>query len=93
MNKQPINASTNKEYTGLNVCTLMNTPFADQTWATYKQWQELGFQVQKGEKGTKIQKIVVVMDKKTGDDKKVPKNYTVFNVAQVKNIEEQKESA
>lgn len=93
MNAQPTNALTHKEYTGFNISTLMSTSFADQTWATYKQWQELGFQVQKGQKGIRIKKIVVVLDKKTGENKRVPKNYTVFNIAQVKSTCEQKQTA
>lgn len=88
----PTNALTKKEYTGGNIAELQSTGYSDNTWATYRQWKSLGYQVQKGEKGTKIIKFVKVerKDKKTGkvEEKLAPKGYTVFNIAQVAEIEE-----
>jgi hypothetical protein len=54
--ESPVNASTGKFYRGLNVVALWaaayvknySTPY----WATFKQWQELGANVKKGEKST-----------------------------------------
>ena len=47
------NAKTGAEYRGENAEVLMRMELAAKykhgTWATYKQWQELGFQVKKGE--------------------------------------------
>ncbi len=54
----PVNAATNKPYRGVNVVAL----WVDATfrryisgyWASYKQWQTLGAQVRKGERGSVI---------------------------------------
>ena len=52
----PVNALTGKAYRGVNILTLWVEShlkgFSDPTWATYKQWQELGKQVSKGERST-----------------------------------------
>lgn len=82
------NYFTGTEYQGrnaqdLNSSTRLNKHEENQ-WATYKQWYEGGYQVQKGEHGTSIQ--VVREDEKT--KKTVVKWYKVFNIAQVKEIEE-----
>ena len=63
----PTNYTTEKEYTGGNIFLLLDTPFNDQRWATYKQRKDAGFQVQKGQKGIRLTKIVTVKDKKTGE--------------------------
>ncbi len=84
----PTNYTTEKEYTGGNVFTLLDSKYADQRWATYRQWKLAGFQVQKGQKGFKLTKIVTVEDKKTGEPKKVPRSFTVFNIEQVKEIKD-----
>jgi antirestriction protein ArdC len=59
-------------------------------WGTYKQWDELGGNVRKGEKGTKI----VFWSKASKENKQGEKEeyafakaYFVFNVAQVDGIE------
>ncbi|WP_150408518.1 ArdC-like ssDNA-binding domain-containing protein, partial [Acidithiobacillus caldus] len=48
----PINAITKKPYRGVNMQTLMlSTPDpTDNRWCTYKQAEERGWQVRKGEK-------------------------------------------
>ena len=84
----PINALTQNEYTGENRCLLLATFYPEQEWATYKQWLELGYQVQKGQKGTKIVRMMVIKSKNGGKDKTVPRHYTVFNVDQCKLIEQ-----
>ena len=60
----PTNYTTEKEYTGGNIFLLLDTPFADQRWATYRQWKSAGFQVQKGQKGIRLTKIVTIDDKR-----------------------------
>ncbi len=54
---------------------------------TYARWQALGYQVQKGEKGTKIKtyRRIKKVDKKTGKHKSfsIPKTTTVFCLCQV----------
>jgi antirestriction protein ArdC len=56
----PKNAHTGKHYRGSNVLSLWinadDKKFEHQVWATFKQWQELGAQVRKGEKGSLIVK-------------------------------------
>tara|TARA_R110002096_G_scaffold356080_1_gene549317 strand:+ start:170 stop:448 length:279 start_codon:yes stop_codon:yes gene_type:complete len=87
MNVQPTNAKTGNEYTNTNVLKLICAGYEDNTWATYRQWLQLGFQVQKGQKGTRLQKIVVVNEKRSGKEKRVPRTFSVFNVSQVVEIE------
>lgn len=56
--KAPANAITRKAYRGVNVLSLWITAqavgYSSNEWATFKQWQERGCQVRKGEKGTPI---------------------------------------
>lgn len=56
----PKNALTEKQYRGSNILSLWidadEKKFEHQVWATFKQWQELGAQVRKGEKGSLIVK-------------------------------------
>lgn len=87
MPKAPQNYFTGTEYQGGNALTLTNcqrgSNYEQNQWATYKQWFENGYQVQKGEHGTSI---LVVKDEP--DSKKVAvRYYKVFNIAQVKEIE------
>lgn len=53
----PCNARTGNFYHGVNVPLLwvyqIKRGFASGTWATYRQWQDMGAQVRKGEKGHK----------------------------------------
>ena len=60
---------------------------------TYKIWQSLGYQVQKGQKAlitTKLWKPVNVTDKKTGkkQEKMILCNASLFSYEQVKKIED-----
>jgi antirestriction protein ArdC len=54
----PENANTGKTYRGINIPVLwahqLHGGFKSGLWATYKQWQEQGAQVRKGEKGSHI---------------------------------------
>ncbi|MBX9711252.1 MAG: ssDNA-binding domain-containing protein, partial [Xanthobacteraceae bacterium] len=56
----PRNALTEKQYRGSNILSLWidadEKKFEHQVWATFKQWQEIGAQVRKGEKGSLIVK-------------------------------------
>jgi antirestriction protein ArdC len=55
----PVNAVSGKRYNGSNIFYLMTAGmeegYSDPRWVTYKQAQEQGWQVRKGEKGTKIE--------------------------------------
>jgi len=54
----PMNAATDKAYRGVNVIALwvdaMSKRYISGYWASYKQWQTLGAQVRKGERGSII---------------------------------------
>jgi antirestriction protein ArdC len=52
---RPVNALTGNSYRGVNVVALWagaeRRGFATGAWATYRQWNQLGAQIRKGEKG------------------------------------------
>lgn len=96
----PINLVSRKRYRGINTLVLWvsasSKGYADQTWATYRQWSEAGGQVRKGERATQI----VFWDARTvrggerdqppavpADEKEsrriIVKSYSVFNASQV----------
>ena len=54
----PVNAATDKPYHGVNVVALwvdaMAKRYISGYWASYKQWQGIGAQVRKGERGSII---------------------------------------
>ncbi len=78
----PHNALTKKDYNGINALILMMA--GNSTFATYKQWSELGCQVRKGSKGHGI--LVPMLSKKdaNGDQRLFGwKGATVFGSDQV----------
>jgi antirestriction protein ArdC len=96
----PTNLVSRKKYRGINTLVLWISArakgYADQTWATYRQWAEAGAQVRKGERATQI----VFWDVRPvrggeqdqppadpADDKEsrriIAKSYSVFNASQV----------
>ena len=81
-----INYVTGESYSGNNLITLMQTDFPEAKFLTYRQALSIGRQVRKGEKGIPLMRIVSVreMDKNTKQLKlkKVPRYFTVFNIAQ-----------
>lgn len=91
---EPYNAVTGRPYNGINLLILGSAPYADLGWMTYKQAQELGANVRKGEHGTMVifWKFDRHEDKETGEIKVVPfaRGYTVFNVAQIENLDQLK---
>lgn len=52
---EPVHAVTGKPYRGMNSVNLMMAGYADPRWCTYKQAQERGWQVRRGEKSTLIE--------------------------------------
>lgn len=95
----PVNASTNRPYSGCNVVLLWIAQQDNPTWSasrflTFKQALELGGNVRKGEHGTKVYfwKPFLAKDRNPNaepDDKVkalVMREYTVFNVAQCENL-------
>jgi antirestriction protein ArdC len=90
----PHNATTGRAYNGINWLVLSCAPYASTGWLTYKQAQELGGNIRKGEKGTHIVfwSFPKVKDSETGKDKVIPfaKPYTVFNIDQCEGIDSAK---
>ncbi len=50
----PVNAISNKPYRGVNVLLLSMSRYTDHRWITYKQAQEKGGTVKKGERSTMV---------------------------------------
>lgn len=85
-------------YRGINILMLWATAtergYAAPLWLTYKQAQELGGQVRKGEKGALVVYANTItkteQDEATGEDvdREIPfmKGYTVFNAEQVEGL-------
>lgn len=92
----PRNFRTGKPYRGVNVFLLWSTPHSAPFWLTFKQAQELGGTVRKGEKGTQIvfykqlngkakqteEQTEEATDEKGNRSPFVLTYYTVFNVEQ-----------
>ena len=82
----PMNPTTGKKYNGINRLLLGFT--GARYFASYKQWEAKGCQVQRGERGTGIvfYKVFQKHDKATGEEVKIPvlRSYTVFSISQVK---------
>lgn len=90
----PVNVKTGSRYNGINVIMLCATSadkgYGVNIWGTYKQWQEKGAQVRKGEKGTMgilwktFEKEQTKPDGST-EKKVIPmmRGFTLFNVSQV----------
>lgn len=91
---EPYNAATGRPYNGVNLLILGSMPFADLGWITYKQAQELGGNVRKGEHGCGVIFWKFDRVKEEGSDKAkiVPfaRMYTVFNVSQCDGIDASK---
>ncbi|SRR5579885_710110 len=93
----PINAISRKPYRGVNTVCLWAASqakgYTTGEWATYKQWQERGAQVRKGEKSTtvvfwKFANSAAETDDTDGDERSgsrllFTRGYAVFNAAQV----------
>lgn len=91
----PTNAITGRAYRGLNVVTLWmdghTAGFQTGQWATYRQWNENGAQVRKGERGAPV---FFWQQRDNGDAEQggqeerrrfgfIAKAFTVFNADQV----------
>ena len=90
INISPLNAATKAEYRGINhmILGVRGSKYKSRYWLTYKQAQELGGNVRKGERGTPVVfwKIVQKDKEENGETKKtfypLLKRYTVFNADQ-----------
>lgn len=89
----PRNAISGRSYSGVNWMLLACEPYPDQRWLTYRQAQEIGGHVRKGEHGQQVIFWQPRDYKKTQTDGSeklehglILKTYTVFNVAQCDGI-------
>jgi len=89
----PRNLVSKKAYRGINILLLHAMSYESPFWLTFRQAQELGGSVRKGEKACPVVfwKQHEVEDKETGETQKIPmmRFYYVFNVSQcdgLKNI-------
>ncbi|MHC2543372.1 antirestriction protein ArdC [Sinorhizobium meliloti] len=86
--------ATGEASRGINVLMLWLASelagYEGNTWMTYRQAQDLGGQVRKGEKGSLVVKYGTFTPKEREDDdeRAIPylKGYTVFNVEQIENL-------
>ena len=91
----PHNAKTRRAYSGINIPLLWmgGGAYAANGWLTYKQAQEMGGTVRKGERGTTVvyaDRFIPKSEKDKGDDARFVwflKAYTVFNVEQCDGID------
>ncbi|MCA0941918.1 ssDNA-binding domain-containing protein [Salipiger pacificus] len=84
-----------EDYRGINVLMLWATAaskgYASARWMTYRQAQELGAQVRKGETSATVVKFgTVERESDDGDEKKIPycRAYRVFNSDQIDGLPE-----
>jgi antirestriction protein ArdC len=95
----PRNAATGHRYRGINVLTLGMSALAfasgDPRWATYKQAEERGWQVRKGERGTTgyfFKRLELRDDSKPDDDedavRRIPllRAFALFHASQIDGI-------
>jgi antirestriction protein ArdC/phage/plasmid primase-like uncharacterized protein/predicted RNA methylase len=68
----PINPTTGKRYRGINAVHLMAQGRGDSRWMTYRQAENAGGQVRRGEKGTSIQYWEFTRERKKLDEKGNP---------------------
>lgn len=80
-NGSPVNAKTGNEYRGVNVLALWEAEdrqnYTTNLWATYRQWNEIGAQVRRGEKGNAVV-FYKEFERNEKKDQKGKKNYRKF---------------
>jgi antirestriction protein ArdC len=92
------NIISKKPYNGINRVILGMSGFSSSKWASFKQWQALGANVRKGEKGTMIvfyspikkESINPTNGQLESSAYHCLKSYFVFNADQVEGIEIEK---
>jgi len=93
-NSLPMSLHSGVAYSGINIMLLwsetLERGFKSPYWLTYQQAVEMGGNVMKGEKGTKIifYRLLDVKNKADGKKEQIPmiKQFTVFNSDQIENI-------
>ena len=85
----PSNAISGKDYSGINVVLLWMSEFTDNRWLTFKQAQDLGGNVMKGEKSEFITFYKQCSKETTNNDgTKEKSNYSMLKFYSVFNIEQ-----
>lgn len=98
---RPTNISSGKRYRGINTVALwvaaMAAGHGDGLWGTYRQWQDAGAQVRKGERSTTVVLWKQIAssepaghdddDDEGGHRRMFARAFSVFNVAQVDGYE------
>jgi antirestriction protein ArdC len=89
----PLSVGSAKPYCGINTLVLwaqaQTKGYSSALWGTYQQWQQLGGQVRKGEKGSPVvywgtwEKQASEDEEETSHRSLFVKGYTVFNIEQV----------
>ncbi|MBR2691764.1 MAG: DUF1738 domain-containing protein [Aquamicrobium sp.] len=91
----PHNAASGRRYNGINILLLWGSQqqheYPSHGWMTFNQARELGANVRKGEKHTKV--LFVKQIEKEDEDGEartvtIPKIHMVFNVGQIENLPE-----
>ena len=98
-NNEDQNIVSKKPYQGINRLILGMSGYSMPYWASFKQWQELGASVKKGEKGTMIVFYSPIKKDVINPENGSPevsiyhclKSYFVFNVNQVEGFEVKQE--
>jgi antirestriction protein ArdC len=85
----PQNLVSRKPYRGVNVFLLHAMSYTSPYWLTFRQAQELGGHVRKGEKACPVVFWKWLDVERNGEKERVPflRYYSVFNVAQCEGIE------
>jgi antirestriction protein ArdC len=86
---RPCNAKTGRAYNGINFFLLTGADFSDNRWLTYKQLEELGGNVKKGEKSRQVVFWQILRKEEDGKPKSIPllKYFNVFNVEQTEGVD------
>ena len=88
----PCNLVSRKPYRGINVFLLHAMRYESPFWLTFKQAQQLGATIRKGERACPVVfwKQHEVDDRTTGEKTKIPllRYYSVFNLAQCEGVKE-----
>lgn len=99
----PENPITKNQYQGVNILSLWfnqkTKALPSNKWASFKQWQQIGASVKKGEKGSRIIFYKTLIKSEENDrgekeDHKIPmlRLYTVFNASQVEGFVDQNQT-
>lgn len=85
----PYNLVSGAAYRGINVFSLLCSPYGQNGWCTYKQAQGLGYQVRKGEKASPV--VFWKFPDKTAklakpDAAPFARFYSVFNIEQLDGV-------